>query len=81
MSFSSCSIYHVPSLLTSGDLEPSLITSHHFEYHGEPVYLLSPFGHIISISVPYNFDAITRTPNTLDAHRLIRWALPVGKQA
>ena len=31
--------------------------------------------------VPYNFDAITRTPNTLDAHRLIRWALPVGKQA
>jgi predicted DsbA family dithiol-disulfide isomerase len=24
--------------------------------------------------VPYNFDKITRTPNTLDAHRLIRWA-------
>lgn len=31
--------------------------------------------------VPYNFDAITRTPNTLDAHRLICWALPIGKQA
>jgi predicted DsbA family dithiol-disulfide isomerase len=31
--------------------------------------------------VPYHFDKITRTPNTLDAHRLIRWALPAGKQA
>jgi predicted DsbA family dithiol-disulfide isomerase len=31
--------------------------------------------------VPYNFYKITRTPNTLDAHRLIRWALPAGKQA
>lgn len=31
--------------------------------------------------VPYEFDKITRTPNTLDAHRLIRWALPQGKQA
>ena len=24
--------------------------------------------------VPYHFDKITRTPNTMDAHRLIRWA-------
>lgn len=24
--------------------------------------------------VPYQFDKITRTPNTLDAHRLLRWA-------
>jgi predicted DsbA family dithiol-disulfide isomerase len=31
--------------------------------------------------VPYHFDKITRTPNTLDAHRLIRWALPASKQA
>jgi len=31
--------------------------------------------------VPYHFDKITRTPNTLDAHRLIRWAQQVGKQA
>jgi predicted DsbA family dithiol-disulfide isomerase len=31
--------------------------------------------------VLYHFDKITRTPNTLDAHRLIRWALPAGKQA
>jgi predicted DsbA family dithiol-disulfide isomerase len=30
--------------------------------------------------VPYNFDKITRTPNTLDAHRLIRWAANAGKQ-
>lgn len=30
--------------------------------------------------VPYNFDAITRTPNTLDAHRLIRWAHTAGLQ-
>ncbi len=31
--------------------------------------------------VPYNFDAITRAPNTMDAHRLIRWALIDDKQA
>ena len=31
--------------------------------------------------VPYNFDKITRTPNTLDAHRLIRWSHPSGKQS
>ncbi len=28
-----------------------------------------------------NFDAITRTPNTIDAHRLIRWAGPTGAQS
>lgn len=32
------------------------------------------------IGVPYNFDLITRTPNTLDAHRLIRWAHTVERQ-
>ena len=31
--------------------------------------------------VPYHFDKITRTPNTLDAHRLIRWAKLEDKQA
>jgi predicted DsbA family dithiol-disulfide isomerase len=31
--------------------------------------------------VPYAFDKITRTPNTIDAHRLIRWAKQAGKQA
>ncbi|MEP7174389.1 MAG: DsbA family oxidoreductase [Aestuariivirga sp.] len=30
--------------------------------------------------VPYAFDKITRTPNTLDAHRLIRWSHDGGKQ-
>ncbi len=28
----------------------------------------------------YAFDKITRTPNTLDAHRLIRWSHDAGKQ-
>jgi predicted DsbA family dithiol-disulfide isomerase len=32
------------------------------------------------IGVPYKFDLITRTPNTLDAHRLIRWAHTVERQ-
>lgn len=32
------------------------------------------------LGVPYNFDAITRTPNTLDAHRLIRWSHTVNRQ-
>ena len=33
--------------------------------------------------VPYHFDKITRTPNTMDAHRLIRWAMQAlpNKQA
>jgi predicted DsbA family dithiol-disulfide isomerase len=30
--------------------------------------------------VPYHFDKITRTPNTLSAHRVLRWALLEGKQ-
>jgi predicted DsbA family dithiol-disulfide isomerase len=30
--------------------------------------------------VPYQFDKITRTPNTIDAHRLIRWSHPAAKQ-
>jgi predicted DsbA family dithiol-disulfide isomerase len=30
--------------------------------------------------VPYAFDKITRTPNTMDAHRLIRWSHEGGKQ-
>ena len=31
--------------------------------------------------VPFHFDKITRTPNTLDAHRLIRWAKIEDRQA
>lgn len=31
--------------------------------------------------VPYQFDKITRTPNTLDAHRVIRWAQAAGRQS
>lgn len=30
--------------------------------------------------VPYRFDLITRTPNTLNAHRLLRWSHSEGKQ-
>lgn len=30
--------------------------------------------------VPFQFEKITRTPNTIDAHRLIRWSHPTGKQ-
>ncbi len=30
--------------------------------------------------VPYEFDKITRTPNTMDAHRLIRWSHVSRKQ-
>ena len=30
--------------------------------------------------VPYNFERIMRTPNTLNAHRLMRWAQAAGKQ-
>jgi predicted DsbA family dithiol-disulfide isomerase len=30
--------------------------------------------------IPFAFDKITRSPNTLDAHRLLRWAHEPGKQ-
>ena len=30
--------------------------------------------------IPFAFDRIARSPNTLDAHRLIRWAQPAGRQ-
>jgi predicted DsbA family dithiol-disulfide isomerase len=30
--------------------------------------------------IPYAFDKIARTPNTLDAHRLLRWAKDAGCQ-
>jgi predicted DsbA family dithiol-disulfide isomerase len=30
--------------------------------------------------IPFAFDKITRSPNTLDAHRLFRWAQEAGKQ-
>ncbi|MEI8179334.1 DsbA family oxidoreductase [Aestuariivirga sp.] len=32
------------------------------------------------MGIPFNFDLITRTPNTRDAHRLIRWAHTVERQ-
>jgi predicted DsbA family dithiol-disulfide isomerase len=33
------------------------------------------------LGVSFAFDRIKRSPNTLDAHRLIRWALSAGLQA
>jgi predicted DsbA family dithiol-disulfide isomerase len=33
------------------------------------------------VGIPFAFDAIKRSPNTLDAHRLIRWAASAGAQA
>ena len=32
------------------------------------------------VGVPFAFDKIKRSPNTLDAHRLIRWAGAAGVQ-
>jgi predicted DsbA family dithiol-disulfide isomerase len=32
------------------------------------------------VGIPFAFEKITRSPNTLDAHRVIRWLLPTGNQ-
>lgn len=32
------------------------------------------------LGIPFDFEAITRTPNTLDAHRLIRWSHTADRQ-
>ena len=37
---------------------------------------LTEMGHAEGIE--YRFDRITRSPNTIDAHRVIRWAAPAG---
>jgi predicted DsbA family dithiol-disulfide isomerase len=33
-----------------------------------------------AVGIPFAFDKIKRSPNTLDAHRLIRWAASAGIQ-
>ena len=42
------------------------------------------YGRIRSVGsedgLDFNFEAIERTPNTLDSHRLVRWATDYGKQ-
>lgn len=35
----------------------------------------------VELGLPFAFDKIKRSPNTLDAHRLIRWAGSAGAQA
>lgn len=32
------------------------------------------------VGIPFAFEKITRSPNTLDAHRVLRWALEAGCQ-
>src|SRR5271170_2200780 len=32
------------------------------------------------VGIQFDFEAISRAPNTLDAHRLIRWAFEAGVQ-
>jgi predicted DsbA family dithiol-disulfide isomerase len=32
------------------------------------------------VGIPFAFDKISRAPNTLDAHRLVRWAASTGAQ-
>ena len=44
-------------------------------------YLTSKFGSPASEGLTYAMDKISRQPNTLDAHRLIRWAESLGKAA
>ncbi|KAB2866439.1 MAG: DsbA family oxidoreductase [Bauldia sp.] len=33
-----------------------------------------------AVGINFRFDRITRSPNTIDAHRLVRWAEPAGRQ-
>jgi predicted DsbA family dithiol-disulfide isomerase len=43
-----------------------------------------PNAHLVSagaeVGIPYAFDKIKRSPNTLDAHRLVRWSDAAGRQ-
>lgn len=33
-----------------------------------------------AVDIPFNFDKIERSPNTLDSHRLLRWSESAGCQ-
>jgi predicted DsbA family dithiol-disulfide isomerase len=39
---------------------------------------LTEYGH--EVGIDYHFDDITRSANTIDAHRLVRWASTAGKE-
>jgi predicted DsbA family dithiol-disulfide isomerase len=51
---------------------------------GGPDALDRPHAHLTKAGaeagIPYAFDKITRSPNTIDAHRVIRWAAEAGRQ-
>lgn len=34
----------------------------------------------VAEDIPFNFEAITRSPNTINAHRVVRWSHSVGMQ-
>lgn len=54
------------------------------EKFGSAENAMSKYEHIkqagVQEDIPFNFDGITRSPNTLDSHRLIRWARSEGMQ-
>ena len=51
---------------------------------GDAAKLDAIHAHLITmgaeVGIPFAFERITRSPNTLDAHRLIRWAASAGCQ-
>jgi predicted DsbA family dithiol-disulfide isomerase len=51
---------------------------------GSPEALDRPNTHLTAagteVGIPYAFDKIARSPNTIDAHRVIRWAAEAGHQ-
>ncbi|MFD2251222.1 putative DsbA family dithiol-disulfide isomerase [Pseudochelatococcus lubricantis] len=54
------------------------------KFGGDQARLDAIHAHLVDLGreegIDFRFDRITRAPNTLDAHRLIRWAQPSGAQ-
>ncbi len=73
--------YQLDPTIPAGGLERTAYMERRFGRDGR---LKSVHEHLArlgaEVGIPFAFDKIERAPNTLDAHRLIRWAASAGAQ-
>lgn len=73
--------YQLDPTIPAGGLDRAEYMAKKFGKNGRPQSVhdnLTRLG--AEVGIPFAFDKIKRSPNTLDAHRLIRWASSAGVQ-
>ena len=72
--------YQLDSTIPAGGLDRQQYMNNKFgaERYAEISGRITQVG--AEVGIPFNFAAISRSPNTMDAHRLIRWAEAPGLQ-